>query len=218
MSILADRLTKIDDLTRPDHYYLKPSDRCYYVGDYSPRKGFGFRRTNYVVHNFKKPADRKGQPEWRYKGQAINQIADTLRLLLKDEWLELATVVPMPPSKAKDDPLYDDRMLLMVARMCRELDVDIRELIIQDTSLSASHSSNQRLSPDDLIEHYQLDENLIQPTPNVMGVFDDILTTGAHYRAVKDLLNTRFPEVEVIGFFFARVVRPEPDFEEIFGF
>jgi len=27
------RLTKIDDLVRPDHFYLTPADECYFLGE-----------------------------------------------------------------------------------------------------------------------------------------------------------------------------------------
>ena len=36
------RLTKIDDLTRPDHSYLTAADDCYFLGEYTARKGFAF--------------------------------------------------------------------------------------------------------------------------------------------------------------------------------
>ena len=36
------RLTKIDDLTRPDHYYLSSADECYCLGEYTARAGFAY--------------------------------------------------------------------------------------------------------------------------------------------------------------------------------
>ena len=29
------KFTKIDDLTRPDHYYLTEGDACYFIGEYT---------------------------------------------------------------------------------------------------------------------------------------------------------------------------------------
>jgi hypothetical protein len=64
---LPSRLTKIDELTRPDHTYLSPEDECYYLGEYTARKGYAFSPINDLVQNLKKPMDRRGKPEWRYK-------------------------------------------------------------------------------------------------------------------------------------------------------
>src|ERR1043165_2912539 len=70
------RFTKIDELTRGDHTYLAADDECLFLGDYSARKGFAHSATNSLILNFKKPLSRKGLPGWRYKGQAIREVAD----------------------------------------------------------------------------------------------------------------------------------------------
>ena len=41
-STFPQRLTKIDDLTRPDHSYLAAVDDCYVLGEYTARKGYRF--------------------------------------------------------------------------------------------------------------------------------------------------------------------------------
>jgi hypothetical protein len=43
------RLTKIDDLARPDHSYLTAADDCYFLGEYTARKGFAFGATNRLI-------------------------------------------------------------------------------------------------------------------------------------------------------------------------
>ena len=54
-----NRLTKIDDLTRPDHSYLTEGDACYFIGEYTARLGFTYSATNNLILNFKKPMDRR---------------------------------------------------------------------------------------------------------------------------------------------------------------
>lgn len=98
---MADRLTEIDDLTRPDHYYLEPEDKCYYIGEYAPREGYGYSHTNGTVYNFKKSVSKRGLKEYYYKGTATSEIARTFRKLLNDEWFSEATLIPVPPSKAR---------------------------------------------------------------------------------------------------------------------
>ena len=35
-----NRLSKVDDLTRPDHWYLTEDDHCFFIGEYTARQGF----------------------------------------------------------------------------------------------------------------------------------------------------------------------------------
>ena len=51
-STFPQRLTKIDDLALPDHYYLTAEDDCYFLGEYTARKGYAFSPTNQLVLNF----------------------------------------------------------------------------------------------------------------------------------------------------------------------
>jgi len=45
-STFPQRLTKIDDLIRPDHSYLTDVDSCYFLGEYTARKGYAFSPGN----------------------------------------------------------------------------------------------------------------------------------------------------------------------------
>ena len=46
------RLSKIDDLTRPDHTFIEAADECLYLGEYTARKGYQFSDTNNLIFNF----------------------------------------------------------------------------------------------------------------------------------------------------------------------
>ena len=109
------RLTAIDDLTRPDHFHLGAGDECYFFGEYVSGRGYQYSPTNQLLMNLKKAPDRRGLPEWRYKEDAIRQVAAAFRYALGDS-LDRLTFVPVPPSKARDDPLYDDRLTRVILR------------------------------------------------------------------------------------------------------
>ena len=113
-STFPQRLTKIDDLARPDHYYLRAEDDCYFLGEYTARKGYAFSATNQLVLNFKKSMDKRGTAQWKYKDCAISDAAAAFRAALNGEWLDTATLIPIPPSKAKTELLYDDRLVRML--------------------------------------------------------------------------------------------------------
>ena len=213
-STFPQRLTKIDELIRPDHSYLTPDDLCYFLGEYSARKGYAFSPTNNLVLNFKKPVSKRGRPEWPYKERAITNAADAFRTALNVEWLNQATLVPIPPSKAKTDPFYDDRLLRMLRAIRPSPALDIRELIVQAQSTSAAHEQVDRPRPEDILARYHVDARLSAPMPSMIGLIDDVLTTGAHFKAGQAVLRAVFPHIRIIGLFIARRLPEAADMED----
>lgn len=214
---MYNRLTEIDDLTRPDHSFLEPTDRCYYMGEYTARAGFSASPTNDLIQNLKKPMDRKGRTEWKWKAWAIGTIAKDLRSILGRDGMENVTFVPAPPSKAKSELLYDDRLLQILSKAAEGYDADIRELVLQKASMEAAHESDFRPSIRELINNYHIDDELTQvPRNNNFVIFDDVLTTGAHFKAMQHVLLDRFPEAQIYGLFVARRAPNTDDIENFF--
>ena len=214
---MALRLSRIDDLTRSDHTFIETDDECLYLGEYNARKGYQFSATNDLIFNLKKPMDRRGQPGWSYKRRAIESAGREMRQALdslNEKWLSIATLVPMPPSKVKTDPMYDDRMIQMLQVLGAGIEVDVRELIVQRESTDAAHTTELRPRIYELLENYTVDEALVNPPPRVIGLVDDVLTTGAHFKAAKRLLSTRFPGIRIYGLFVARRVPDSADISE----
>ena len=162
------RLTEIDALIRSDHSYLSPEDRCFFLGEYTARAGYAHSKTNQLIVNLKKSPEKKELPEWPYKCRAIRKAAKMFRVSLREELLTTATLVPIPPSKAKDHPLYDDRMLLMLRMLGRDLEVDIRELTLNRESTEAVHKSEDRPTPQQLTDNYYIDETIAQEPPKTV--------------------------------------------------
>ncbi|TAD87006.1 MAG: hypothetical protein EAZ99_19010 [Alphaproteobacteria bacterium] len=198
------RLLWIDELTREDHYYLDEGDECSYWGEYTARQGFSHSETNSLISNLKKSVDRKGFPEWRYKGQAIKRVAELFLQGIGADKLPILTFVPVPPSKAKSDPGYDDRLIAVLNEMARTVPIDIREILIQPHSVDASHLSDQRPKPEDIAKGYTIDRTLIAKPRDFVVIVDDVLTTGAHFKAAKSVLQTVWPNIPFIGLFVAR--------------
>lgn len=212
--IFPQRLTKIDGLIRPDHWRLTEADACYFIGEYTAYQGYAHSATNKLIFNFKKTMDRRGRPEWRYKEQAIHTAAAAFRRALAPKDLDRLTFVPIPPSKAKGDPLYDDRLTRMLGAIRPRPPLDIRELIVQTVSTDAVHAQDVRPAPEQVQALYRIDETLTEPVRELIAVVDDLLTTGAHFRAAKSILSTRFPEAAIIGLFIARRVPDTADIED----
>ncbi|MGE0278634.1 MAG: hypothetical protein AB7R40_24820 [Nitrospiraceae bacterium] len=211
-STFPSRLTRIDDLTRPDHSFLTPLDRCYFIGEYTARQRGPYSAGNNLIMNFKKGLERKGRAEWRYKAIAIQQAAQAFRTALNAEFLNTATFVPIPPSRAKGDSLYDDRMIQMLNAIRPEQPIDMRELIVQTQTTDAAHGRSTRLRPEEIEALYRIDDNAKTPAPRVIAICDDVLTTGCHFRAAQTVLQRTFPGIRTIGLFIVRRVPEAVDF------
>jgi len=209
-------LTEIDQLTRSDHYYLEEADNCFFLGEYTARQGFAYSDTNNLILNLKKTPDRRGLQEWRHKEYAISVSAQALNNSIKEEWLRTATFVPIPPSKAKDDPMHDDRITRLIQTIDGRNPVDCRELFIQAVSTDPVHLLGERPGPAEIRALYALDPDLVNPAPSRIVICDDVLTTGAHFKATQDILVAAFPDAQIVGCFVARRVPEAVDIESFF--
>ena len=206
---MPTRFSKIDELTRPDHTFLEPEDECYYLGDYYAGRGFGYSPMNNLINNLRKPMDRRNRPdEWRHKESAILSCGRMLREGLNEDWLAAATLVPIPSSKTRGDAEYDDRLPRILQELGRGQQFDIRELVVMTRNVPQSHLAGERVSIPELIESMGVDEARAAPAPQSIGIFDDVLTTGRHYKAVQAVLLERFPDILVVGIFVVRRVPP----------
>ena len=72
-----------------------------------------------------------------------------------------------------------------------------------------AHLRPARLRASDVEAMYRIDEGLQAPEAGLVVVEDDLLTSGAHFRAAQRVLPRRFPNIDVLGLCLARrVVEP----------
>jgi predicted amidophosphoribosyltransferase len=102
--------------------------------------------------------------------------------------------------------MYDDRVVQIANLLGAGTKIDVRELILQNATIDPSHHSTSRPRPSELRSNYYIDDTCCEPAPTTIGILDDVLTAGAHFRAIKDMLSERFPGVPVVGVFYARRV------------
>ena len=212
------RMQQVTALEASDHWYLSlPDDVCYFHGDYTARGGYTASATNQLIANFKKKMDRKDRPEWRYKESAIRKAAEIFVSALRRESLLRATLVPLPPSKARDDPMHDDRMKRVLLQMQADVgsQLDIRDILHFPESQIASHERTDRPSPDQLYDAMAVRRQQIGDPDDVTNVwlFDDVLTTGAHFKAAARHIADIYPGARVRGIFIARRVPEGADFD-----
>jgi predicted amidophosphoribosyltransferase len=199
------RLQVINETHLPQHHYLTSDDKCYFLGELSP----GLDNWTYIkslIHNLKKkPTDVGYVP---YKEQSILQTISLFENLIVSTSIESLTIVPIPPSKSKNHPEYDDRIWKILEGLKLKLEnkfkLDIRKLVYQSESYIALHTTLNRISFEELLSIYRIDEEHALPEPNFIFLVDDVLTSGCHYKAMKSILNRRFPNTKLAAIFLAR--------------
>lgn len=212
------RLNAVDDEVRGEHSYLPPSAQCFYWGEYTSYehtdgKRADFSPTNRLVSNLKKKMSRRSEYDWKWKKQAITQCATAFSAMWDQQQLlqSRPMFVPMPPSRARGDADYDPRMteiLNAISRPGRVL--DIRDCLSSDGRHLASHDAGARPTPDELYAALTFDASIGKPeqVPGIIVLFDDVLTSGAHFVAASRKLSEEFPGVPIVGHFVARRVLP----------
>jgi predicted amidophosphoribosyltransferase len=92
-------------------------------------------------------------------------------------------------------------------------------LLRQTQSTVADHLSGaSRLKYDELLEITELDEaQLAQPVRKTIVIFDDVLTSGKHYRVAKTRILEHLPSQDIVGLFVARAIHANPfdDFDDL---
>lgn len=217
--MLPKRLTGIDATNRDAHSYLIEGDRCFFFGEYFAYQGFEGGYTNDLILNFKitPSALRKNPTRTRYKNGAIAEAAASLRNVAPREQAVRYTWIPVPPSKAVGHPDYDDRLERTLHQAFDGYPVDIRNMLRQTQSTEADHArGSNRLTPDQLYDILELDTAAVAASPvRELGVifFDDVLTTGKHFKCCKQRIREALGDIPVIGLFIARRVPPDVSIE-----
>ena len=165
-----------------EHCYLCCADQCYFAGEYRCTREPELRDLVFAL--------KRGQQA------AVEHVSQRLTSAIPQGWATKYTFVPMPRASSAINTVK-----LVLERIGFR---DYRDLLHQTGDTPASHNG-WRPSPLDRSKILSVNELLSQPRPSTIAVVDDVLTTGAHFRAAKFVLNQRWPEANVIGIFLARV-------------
>ncbi|WP_156474719.1 hypothetical protein [Acetobacter cerevisiae] len=195
-----------------EHHYISGNDTIYFFGEYEPRKGYHAGEVNSFISNLKKNVDKKGRHEWKHKIAAIQESARILSSSCRD--LADYIWVPVPSSKISSDPQHDNRLVEILDLTRLPNPPYIREIITQKISTPACHLSGEnRPNISGLRDNYTFHSNLLHSSNAHFVIFDDVLTSGCHFKACKDLIHRWNPNAVIVGVFLARVKHP-PDFAD----
>lgn len=198
--MMSNYWKKIDGIEKQTIPNFQTDDECFYAHDFIPSTGFQGGQANNNVINFKKAPNTPGQ---NYRTGAIYKFALDASSLIDCESGRTYAVTAIPSSKCKLDPQYDNRFEdffgeLAKLRPC----IDIQWPIINQSTVTPSHGGGTR-SAATLASNYQF-SGFTGTHPDFILVFDDVLTTGAHFRAFKDFLIQSGYNGKVYGLFWTK--------------
>jgi hypothetical protein len=205
---IPQQLSTMDDaIIRAQHFFLEPTDTCFYIWGYARGPGCRAAPNNSLILNLKKkPSDVACNPlERAHKLRAILHCAVALRTLVPRCWLESrTTLVPIPPSKAAGHPDYDDRLQQILQLAFGNTIASTMPLLQQTRSTPADHQCPDRQRFDELLKITRLNEAAAKAAKPNLVIIDDVLNTGKHFKVAQALLMRRFPNATIRGLFLAR--------------
>lgn len=201
-------LRSLDHTGRAHHCFLEASDRCHYLWDYVP--GAARAQTHRWIWELK---GRRWIPAaaaaaTRHQRRAIEAAALALRAALPQAWVEQTSWSPIPSSQDSGDAQYDDRLLRLLRMAFGGYDADIRPLIRQIGSSLPDHRGPHRLPFAELHALMRVDEMRVaeRPLRPEVVLFDDVLTTGKHFKCAQARLREALGPVCISACFLARRV------------
>lgn len=181
--------------------YLNSDDACYYFLDYKLNSGF---EANSLVFNFKKDLLFKNHPSWYYRNEAIKEFAKMINNAFLNINKNIFNIIPMPTSKPKNSTEFNNRLIQTMEELLKlDNSYKIFDCFDVQNNLVPAHYNGYR-NPNDLKQ-----EILFYP-PNFFDknivLIDDVLTTGGHFKACKNILLEKLdPNINIVGLFLAKI-------------
>lgn len=203
------------DHTMEHRPFLTEEDKCYYFLNYNDL-GFKYSESNQTVFNFKKDISKANIPhEWQYRNLAIEKFVKYLSESIN--WIHQgqATVIPAHTSKPRASSSFNNRIDLVVDKLSFQYPtfISVEKILDAQCEVLAAHCGGERNL--NAIKSNLLVSNFQKAPSSIVILIDDVLTTGSHFRACKDMILAHDSRVkDVIGIFLALYSRSTPD--EIF--
>lgn len=182
--------------------HLTQNDICYYFMEHTVG-GYEASPSNNKISNFKKPVSAMGTNQWPHKQRAIRQFINDLEsITFKDDQGEMM-VVPGITSKPRSDTAWDDRIDKVAEGFANKFShlsigkiIDTRAVVVP-----SSHGGSRDMAT---IKNNTLWDGNCPETADTIIIIDDVLTTGAHFKAWKEFILENCPNInKVIGVFWA---------------
>ncbi len=202
--------------------HIKESDKCRHLMEYIKGGGYKASTANDLISNFKKGyynsnGEKRSSTELKYREKAIKQFADDLYEFLKRAPQgKLVNISFIPTSKSKKYPKYDDRFELVCEKLSEKFKGDSRFLFKNPIEILNSREQSSRTNEfrgEDYIQKLKDNFSWVWnyfKIPDFFLVFDDVITTGAQFRAYSDFIcDNMNTSPRVGGLFWAKAIEKE---------
>ncbi len=206
-------LKELDESLVGDHSKIDIKDDIFYLEDYKSGGTYQGSTGNDLILNLKKGMDKKGTSEWIHKERAIKKVADVVSKFMDHGAQKVDKVywIPVPPSKSRIDPQFDDRVyriLTLAHGMSGNHQHIIADVFHQTSSRDAFSTNKVIRSITDLTSNYSMNDiPNYNPETDAILIFDDVLTTGCHFKAIESMILDKYDNANIKGLFVARVAR-----------
>ena len=203
------RWKKTDESDRLDHCRNHQELYLLYGRIYTPRRGHKYSTSNRLVLNLKKRPSSSNEGELYWKREAIKQFAADVIALLRPNLPpnKPRALIPMPPSKTRQHPDYDDRMEQVAQRVAQHFpNLRYWPLLKGIRDVQGSHTGTTSRDPEDVFNTIGIEETEVGNYLNedIVYIIDDVLTSGSHFTAARKHILNYFPNIQIHGLFWAK--------------
>lgn len=180
---------------------------------YTPGGGWQASTPNQLIFNFKKPKDLKNQAERPHKEKAVAEFIATLAPVVQyfcKHHKQPVALMSILTSKIESDPDYGDGLDLVGESLKGQLGDQIQlesPIANKKSQIKSSQSKNHRNRQliDSLKTNFRWSGFNIRP--QTLLIYDDVITTGAHFVATREFIYENMAEPHrppIFGLFWAK--------------
>lgn len=174
--------------------FLQEEDKIYYWEFYDPVYLMGYTPASSLICNLKKTPD---DPHFQYRQKSLQEASEILECFLERTNLSAITIVPIPQSSCVGT--FDYVSLLAEILDGSKCEPDIQNLFCFKQKNEKTHYSSGRRDSQIIQANLRINEERLSSCKTKIVLFDDVLTTGAHFAACKNLILSCRPDVTVFG-------------------